>query len=295
MMLIDLLEEWARGTRPSGPTGYRYRRAIETMAAYGLRTTRSLTRERVGAYQQERLRLAVSARTLNTELVALVAVLKWAWRRGRFPIERLQEIRSMRLRQPRQAPPDFYSADEFAALRISAWELAPWFGLAFELACYTGLRRAELIRVEREDVDLEAKILRVRRKTAELGDRGETKSRRERVVSLSPDALELIRKHAPPTGPFFPSRGPARTRFMRHECFSSRILQLSAETGIHATWHKCRRSFTTNALLAGVPAPDVASMLGHAGLNVMFSRYRAWLTNYVPAIERLSFRGDPAA
>lgn len=290
MRLSDLFEAWSRSTAPSEPTRYRYERAFEMLTASGFKSTRSLTRPRFASYQEERRAAGVKAATLNLELVAVCAALRWLERQGRFPRVRLEELRSLRLREGRPAPPDFYSPAEFLTCRLAARELAPWFGLAFEMACYTGVRRSELIRLEREDFDLGAKVLRVRRKL-ELGARGETKSRRERVLSLCPDAIRLVREVAPPLGPLFPSRNGS-TRFMRHECFSNRMLELSAETGIHATWHKCRRTFTTTALRAGVPPTDVAAMLGHAGsgLALMFNRYRAEIPCYSPAIERLSFR-----
>lgn len=295
MILAEALSSWVLTTNQTPGTIHRYTRGVAMLAAHGIVTTLDLTPGRYGDYQDARTRAGIKASTLNVELAGACVALDWLRRRGRATLEQLLTLRAMRLRRPTPPPPDYYDGDEFSAVRRAAWRRASWAGLAFEIACYTGVRKGELRRLEVEDFDFNKKLLHVRRKTAELGPAGDTKGHRDRSVSLAPEAIDLVRQFGPLRGPLFPSRPPAKTRFRRQEPFDLLALRVSEETGVHVTWHRCRRTFTTRALIAGVPPSEVAAMLGHVGLNVMMARYRAWISRYEPAVERMSFRPESEA
>lgn len=259
-----------------------------------------LTREAFCRFQDERLAEGRHPSTVNNDLNALRTVIAWLVRREGEDSPAAKALacltaRGTRLKRPRPAPRDHYSRDAFARLTSVATEIAPWFGqLALPLACFTGVRRNELRRADREDFDLEARLFYVRRKLA-LGAAGEIKNRQERAVSLCSDAIEVVRRLAPVSGPLFPAMTDrSRSPYLSEDTFRRVMRELARRTGVRCTWHRCRRTFGTWSILADVPLHEVSRALGHSDVQVTQRAYVEWLVRYQPAFEGLSFPRGPS-
>jgi integrase len=278
--LEEAFEEWRRSTPLDPLTVKAYRRGVRSFARSGIVRVGQLTRTSVCAFQDARLAAGRAAATVNHDVKAIVALLKWLTRRIDAPPTFLSQFARIRVRERRPAPPTFWSREEFfGAILPAAHAIAPWFSLALELAVWTGARRTELRHEVREDYDLDDRVLRLQRAT---------KFRKLRVVSLCEPAVELVRARAPSSGPMFPALSrQARTPFISEDMFEWAIEELEERTRVRCTWHKARRTFTTWSIKAGVPPTDIARMLGHEDLRVLYRHYYCYLQKYDPGIERL--------
>lgn len=297
LSLMEAFLRWAEQSDTRRSTIHRYRRSFATVERHGITLLAELTSERFAEYLDARRREGRSPRTLNVELGAITVVVGFLVKRKLYPRAGLEELLDLRVRCPRPAPPDYYTRAEFDELARVAGDMSEWFGLAFQTAVFTGVRRGELRRIDREDLDLERRLLFVRRKL-ELGERGETKSGQERVVSLCSEFIELLRARAPRTGPLFPAGWGARQPYITREAMTIWMLKLSKATGIHCTWHRCRRTFVTWCL-AVLPPPEVARMVGHTSLAVLYGHYMGAIRQFNPLIDGISRSSndelDPAA
>jgi integrase len=279
--LADAFQEWVAATPLDPLTVKAYRRGVRSFARVGITRVGQLSRQSVCAFQDARLAAGRAPATVNHDVKAIVALLKWLTRRVDAPPTFLTQFLKIRVRERRPTPPTFWTREEFfGLLKPEARAIAPWFALALELAVWTGARRTELRHELREDYDLEDRVLRLQRAT---------KFRKLRVVSLCEPAVELVRTHAPSSGPMFPALSPqARTPYVSEDMFEWAIEELEERTKVRCTWHKARRTFTTWSIKAGVAPTDIARMLGHEDLRVLYRHYYVYLQKYDPSIERLA-------
>ena len=278
MDLVLAFVRWTQETIRSPGTVKRYRRGVQALVSHGMVNVADVTRAAVLRFQDARRAAGISPKTINGDLAGACAIVKWLVKRGEAPLDRLTELRALRLEEPRPLPPDAYTDEEHRALVLEAIR-DPLVRLAFRVACLTGLRISELRRLTREHFDLERRVVHVK---------GPTKNHRERSVSICRELGELV---APlPSGPLFPARRrrtPQRDPFISVSFLEVNLTAMAFRAGIVAGFHKCRRTFVTRALLAGVPPSEVARMAGH-DLKIMISRYAAWIDRYEPAIEGLN-------
>lgn len=279
--IVASLEEWARSSPLDVASVRVYSRGIRALARHGIAHVSQLTRSSYAAFQDARLASGRAAATVNNDLKALLTIVRWLDRRGLVAPGFVAQFSGLRIREPRRGPPTFWErAEFFDVLLPAAREIADWFALALELAVWTGARRTELRHELREDYDLDARVLRLQRAT---------KFKKMRVVSLCDPVVALVRERAPRSGPMFPALSSrARTPFVSDDMVEWAIGELEARTKIRCTWHKARRTFTTWALKAGVLPTDVARMLGHEDLRVLYRHYYCYLERYEPSIERIA-------
>jgi integrase/recombinase XerC len=143
--------------------------------------------------------------------------------------------------------------DDLASTRLRA---------LLELLYGTGLRCAEAVSLDLEDVDRNSRLLRV------LG-----KGSKERVVPFGRQALAAIEAYLPfrqKTRPqtdalFVNSRGSRLTDRSVREQFKRRLLSVASER--RASPHTLRHSFATHLLERGADLRVIQELLGHASLS----------------------------
>jgi integrase/recombinase XerC len=131
-----------------------------------------------------------------------------------------------------------------------------------ELLYATGIRCSELVALDLEDVDLDARMARV------LG-----KGRKERIVPFGIAAhAALIRylpvraRHRPRSGALFINRtGKRLTDRHFRKVVSARVRQLALRT--HVSPHTLRHSFATHLLERGADLRAIQELLGHSSLS----------------------------
>jgi integrase len=145
----------------------------------------------------------------------------------------------------------FCSGDWYAVVRF-LWE--------------TGARPSEASAVTVENVDWEAKIVRLR------DHKTRATSKSDRLIYLNATALEVLewQKEQYPTGLLFRSQsGGALTT----HAFAQKFWRLSKQVGRRITAYGCRHSWASRALAAGESDAIVAHLLGHAGTNMVHRHY----------------------
>jgi integrase/recombinase XerC len=130
-----------------------------------------------------------------------------------------------------------------------------------ELLYASGLRISELVGVNIDDVELRARLVKVRGKGA-----------KERIVPFGTKAEEAIRawlaaREAPPDEEalFVNHRGGRITTRSVHRLFDRYVRAAALRAGISP--HTMRHSFATHLLNAGADLRSIQELLGHASLS----------------------------
>lgn len=155
--------------------------------------------------------------------------------------------------KPNRRLPNVLSEEAIAAALDAIYD--PRDRALLEVAYSSGLRIAELVGLDRGDVDVAGRLLRV------MG-----KGRKERIVPVGMKAIAALERHLElsPAGPDEPVfRGPSGARI------SVRTVQRMAQLRLpgRGTMHTLRHSFATHLLDRGADLRAIQEMLGHANAN----------------------------
>jgi len=160
--------------------------------------------------------------------------------------------------------------------------------LLLALFALAGLRRSELLGLDWEDVDLERRLLRVRR----------AKGGRARAVPIHPKLVPLFLAHlreSPASGgPLF--RG-VQGRRLSQTVMTQTFLRYARTAGIterkRVTPHTLRHVFASELLRAGANLRQIQELLGHKHLDSTQRYTRVTAHELRGAVKRLRFRvGD---
>jgi integrase len=147
-----------------------------------IRTAGELTLQHVEHFMQQRLASGVAPRTVNIQVGVLQRLLTWAVKQGLIahnPLTGWQPLREVPRRKRRSMLPE-----EVRALLAAA---PVHRRIVYAVFLATGVRRSELLQLERSDLDLEHGLLIVR---PEL-----TKSGKGRRVFLPQGLVDLLREY----------------------------------------------------------------------------------------------------
>lgn len=125
------------------------------------------------------------------------------------------------------------------------------FLFAVQMYLYTGLRRAELIRLQYQDIDLENGFITVRK----------TKSKKDRTVPVPEEFQQTLRDRIKSDiGPLFP-------RWRSPDTMSRLFNTYIKKAGIKARLHDLRHSFGTHLRMAGVQLDVIQKLMGHTDIK----------------------------
>jgi site-specific recombinase XerD len=131
---------------------------------------------------------------------------------------------------------------------------------AVVMLAYSGLRVAELVSLDRDDVDLEAGTIHVRH----------GKGDRERIVPLHALAAKALTRYLTSRFDDDPALFVSRNRRRVSTSQIRRIVEaVAGEAGIHkrVTPHKLRHTFATLLLEKGVDVRVIQELLGHSSIT----------------------------
>lgn len=162
------------------------------------------------------------------------------------------------------------------AIRGDDWDtLRPYIDddIAYALAAHAGLRRGELLAIQRGDVDLAAGVLRIRRQLVRSGGR---------LLSQSPKSRSGVRDV-----PILPDLRPALVDACRLKHPGARLVTDAPET-INHRWrslqlaagiaepyrlHDLRHTYATRLVAAGCEMSVVQYVLGHSSYQLTADTY----------------------
>jgi integrase len=152
-------------------------------------------------------------------------------------------------------PPGIFSVDELATLLNAATSSAPDVVPMLAVAAFSGLRDAEIKRLDWSEVDQKRGHIEVKAQKA--------KSARRRIVEMQPNLREWLRPYAQMSGPVVPVNFRKKLDLVRKAAGLTR-------------WPKngLRHSYASYRLAAIQDAPRVASELGHTSPQMLYSTYR---------------------
>ena len=153
-------------------------------------------------------------------------------------------------------PPEIFKVDELRTLLEAAQRNAPDVLPMLAIAAFTGLRDAEIRRLDWSEVDLARGHVEVKAAKA--------KSARRRIIPMQSNLLAWLRPYSGLSGSVVPTG--ARKKL-------DRVRRAASLTG----WPKngLRHSFASYRLAAINDAPRVAAELGHTSPAMLYNVYRA--------------------
>jgi integrase len=218
---------------------------------------------------------------------ALSAAVRWEW---------IKTNPAAVAKKPRQSAPEPHppSSEEAARILAAAWEQDDAWGTFVWLTLVTGMRRAELLALRWDDIDLTAGVVEIRRNYVWVKGRGvekTTKTHRMRRISLDSATLDVLTAHhercaddvlqlgeKPSARAFLFSHEPMCDRPYHPDAVTHRYTKMCAQLGIDSHLHALRHYSATELLTAGVDLRTVAGRLGHSGAGATTLRvYAAWV------------------
>jgi Site-specific recombinase XerD len=152
-------------------------------------------------------------------------------------------------------PPEIFVVDELRSLLEAAQRTAPDVLPMLTIGAFSGLRDAEIKRLDWSEVDQKRGYIEVKAQKA--------KSARRRIVEMQPNLREWLRPYAEMTGGVVPANWRKKLDSVRKAAALARWPQ-----------NGLRHSYASYRLAAIHDAPRVASELGHTSPKMLYSNYR---------------------
>ncbi|MBI3365997.1 MAG: site-specific integrase [Ignavibacteriae bacterium] len=221
-----------------------------------------ITSLHIEQFKASRLDAGLAPQTVNNHLTILGKCLRCAEEWGE--LQHVPKMKSLKVPPQRF---DFFSREESEQL-LGAIDDPLWYALVL-LALRTGLRVGELLGLEWVDIDLDRKLLSLRRSIVR-GIVTSPKNNRERHVPLTLQlckALEGIRK---PSGLMFCDENGKPWSYFK---LKSALKKFCLKAGLRIIgWHKLRHTFASQLVAAGVSLKATQDLLGHSSI-AMTLRY----------------------
>ncbi len=220
---------------------------------------------------------------VNREILALRAALTWAADPERDPARRLDRsplnARRLALQEPEPPNPSLSVQDEVALLNACR---PPWLRELVSLLLGTGMRPGEALALRWSDVNPDQRLATVRH----------SKTNRSRQVPIPARVLAMLESRRPKTGDglVFLSRSdkPIGSGKAAHH-----FTPIARSVGLTFTLHGCRHIWASRALSAGASLPQIASVLGHATLQVARRYSHSRLPDLQALVDEVAERARP--
>jgi len=218
---------------------------------------------------------------------ALGTAARWDW----IPSNPATMTKKPRQPKPQPKPP---TPEQAARIVAAAWEQDDDWGMLVWLVMVTGTRRGELLALRWHDVQLERRVLEVRRSYTQRAGKAtekDTKTHQMRRIALDQTTAELLAAHRsrceahaaalgmkPDQQAFVFSYEPGHSRACNPDGVSHRYVAMCAGLGIDSHLDALRHYSATELISAGVDIRTVAGRLGHGGGGTTTLRvYAAWV------------------
>ncbi|MFP5385127.1 MAG: site-specific integrase [Bacteriovoracia bacterium] len=156
------------------------------------------------------------------------------------------------------------------------------------MALLTGMRSGELMALKWSDIDLDTKLIHVRRQVNKRNGEGPTKGRKKRSVPINSELLTFLKLYRLTRGgeervqPWLRQRRNGEQAEVTRDFLSSLGLK-------KAKLHDLRSTFITNLLSQGVSLATVMQIVGHERLNTTDGYLRDAGIEVMGGTDKLSF------
>lgn len=285
-----------RGDTIAKQTLHTHRYALRSLSEAGLTDTKDMTRGKVAEWLSTRREKDLAATTINVQLASVLSLLSHLEKQGKFPLQRLHQLRRLRMKQPPAERPYFLNGEQFSKFRFYALSVHPQLELAVMFAVFGGLRLNEIRRVASEDLiigeDVGLPYIRVLNK----GRLEQTKTRRERVTPIAQNfAAELRARNLPPGPIFAPISVQSHGPYLSRETLRLWLADARDKAELHkVTWLTLRHCFASWLRSGGVEISKICGWMGNTA-RVCEAFYAALAPGGDSAIEKMFGAGSPAA
>lgn len=281
----EVADEWWDITEPTlSPNsvhGYRvaHRRALEWL---GKLSIKSITAWDVYVYINRIVEMRFAYKTVANHLM----VVREVFAHGIIH----RDVRSNPAREvsvPKGLPEEKRSAatpeeEEIIKKSADVW-LLPFFVL------YTGLRLGEALGITGADIDMERRIIHVRRSVYWDGSKPRTKEPKTEAGTRSVPILKPLMEKLPSIESdayLFPSARDPKTPMGRY-LYNDRYNKYREQTGIASTLHQIRHSYATILYECGIDAKTAQHLLGHAQISTTLDIYTDFRKEHVPDLAQI--------
>lgn len=268
----EIADEWAEQAEGQlSPTTWRgYQPALNrARERFGNQDIKSISPADISAYIRGLIKSNnPSDKTARTHLMIVNLICRYAVQAGDLDANPARDLEVPR-NLPKQ-PRDMASDEDIK--RVKESYSAPFGAFAY-WALYTGLRRGELLALTWEDVDLQNRVIHVRRSCYRDTD-GKVKAKAPKTASGVRDVPivnKLAEKITPGEGLVF----PGQNGYMTNGAFVFHWRQYAEASGVKCTPHQLRHAYATMLYEAGdkVNLEDAQYLLGHANLQTTADIY----------------------
>lgn len=221
--------------------------------AFGNQPIRTLTTVEIEAWLH---RLKLSPQSINNFRSRLAALFAYAEKRSyveKNPVTAIDKVKLV------DAPPEIFTADQLKkVLDACPADLLP----CIALGAFAGLRTAELLRLEWEDIELKRGHINV--------PACKSKTAKRRLIPIAPNLANWLRPYSKRRGKLYPYS-------QRWYHLNVDLLKEPAEL---AEWpnNGLRHSFASYHLAKHQNAPQLALEMGHTTPRMIFDNYREVVT-----------------
>ena len=121
----------------------------------------------------------------------------------------------------------------------------------FVLNCFTGLRHSDWSKVSFENIHNGNLYVRTQKTDEPV------------ILPVKPLVLEILNKYNNNLGVISLQKTNEAIRFIGQLAYSKKIKSININKWLEIRTHTARRSFATNAYLAGIPIRDIMQITGH--------------------------------
>ena len=250
-----------------------------------IRRANDLTVERVQTALQWLKDQGRSHRTINQNRATVVAFANWLVEQEKLPHHRLNLIPRLNEDADRRLVRRAATEDELERFLAS---VPAHRRFVYTAALMTGLRRGELRRIERRDIDLKARTLTVRIEVSKAG--------RADVLPLHEDFVGLLAAMVAGLEPGARVFVPMPSIRTWKADLERAGVAFKDENGHQLDFHALRATFATRLLREGVPASVARRLTRHASVKTLERHYdRLGFTEAAEALQRMPGLGGDGA
>jgi integrase len=236
----------------------KWRRVSEFLEEKGVVKLRDITPELIEQFKGRMLQ-TITVVTFNNYLAFIKAMLNKAveWRYLREnPLKQFKDLKNNNVREVR-----FLTEQEIEKILAIA---DPLMQKVITILLYTGLRRAELLNLEWDDIDFQNGLIKVQSKP-ESGFH--PKSYKSRSIPMNAE-VEKVLMDMPQRGKYLFDNGQNQPLHY-DEWYWHRFKKILKRAGIkNACLHTLRHTFASYLVMSGVDLRTVQELLGHSSVKI---------------------------
>lgn len=280
--LQSIADEWistvTKRVKESTSSNYIMKLQKHILPEFGNKSISNLSADSVYSFIEKKRREGLSDRYISDILVLLKSIFKYSVRK--YHINDIMVNVSM----PKKGKPDIQLLDDCEQKKlqsvISARKDHTSIGVALSLT--TGIRIGELCALQWKDIDLEKRILTVRKTIQRI--QVKESGRKTKLIITSPKS-ETLKRSIPITRNMVDlllkikgdsedyvlsgNTKPVEPRAMQYRF--AKMLKNAKLPSVH--FHSLRHSFASNCIKSGFDVKALSELLGHSSVEITLNRY----------------------